>query len=255
MIDIHCHILPGIDDGAQTLDDSLKMAKQAVSEGIHTIIATPHNQNGKYINEKLSVIERVDQLNLQLKKEAIPLTILPGQESRIYGELIEDYINDKVLSLNNKNKYVFIEFPSNQVPRYSEQLLFDVQAEGLTPIIVHPERNVKFIENPDLLYNLVNKGSLTQVTAGSLTGRFGKKIKKFSSDIIQANLAHAIASDAHNISGRNFFMAEAMEVLEKDFGLDMLYLFLDNSEAIAHGNVCFKEAPEKITRKKFLGIF
>ncbi|MBU8686472.1 tyrosine protein phosphatase [Priestia megaterium] len=255
MIDIHCHILPGIDDGARTIEDSLKMAEQAVAEGISKVIATPHHQNGKYINEKNSIFQCVNQLNVQLEEKHIPLTVLPGQESRIYGELVQDYIDDKVMSLNNTGKYVFIEFPSNQVPRYSEQLLFDIQAQGLIPIIVHPERNVKFIENPDLLYNFVNKGALTQVTAGSLTGKFGKKINKFSLDLIHASLTHVIASDAHNVSGRNFFMTEAIDLIKKDFGIDTLYLLLDNAQAIADGIVCFKEPPEKITRKKFLGIF
>ncbi|MFB8422106.1 tyrosine-protein phosphatase [Priestia megaterium] len=255
MIDIHSHILPGIDDGAQVLEDSLDMARQAVSEGIHTLIATPHHQNGKYINEKSSIIQRVDQLNAELEKQKIPLIILPGQESRIYGELVEDYIEGKVLTLNDNHKYVFIEFPSSQVPRYAEQLLFDVQSEGLTPIIVHPERNSKLLENPDLLYNFVNKGALTQVTAGSVTGRFGKKIKKFSFDLINANLTHVIASDAHNVSGRNFLMAEAMDVIRKEYGMDMIEQFYSNALAITDGAVCFKESPEKIMKKKFLGIF
>ncbi|MGG0449213.1 CpsB/CapC family capsule biosynthesis tyrosine phosphatase [Priestia megaterium] len=255
MIDIHCHILPGIDDGAQVLEDSLDMARQAVSEGIHTLIATPHHKNGKYINEKQTIIQQVDQLNMELQKQRIPLTILPGQESRIYGELVEDYTRGKVLTLNDNHKYVFIEFPSNQVPRYAEQLFFDVQSEGLTPIIVHPERNSKLLEDPNLLYNFVNKGALTQVTASSVTGRFGKKVRKFSLDLISANLTHVIASDAHNVSGRNFLMAEAMDVIEQEYGIDMIELFNSNAAAITEGSVCFKDSPEKIVKKKFLGIF
>ncbi|AQX55568.1 tyrosine-protein phosphatase [Priestia flexa] len=256
MIDIHCHILPGVDDGAQTIDDSIEMARQAVSEGIRTIVATPHHQNGKYINEKQDILELVQQLNNRLLDENIPLTILPGQESRIYGELVEDYQAGKILTLNDTSKYVFVEFPSSQVPRYTERLLYDIQSEGLTPIIVHPERNSRLIEEPDLLYNFVNKGALTQVTAGSLTGRFGKKIKKFSLDLIEANLTHVIASDAHNVSGRNFYMEQANDVIESEFGVDMLYLFQDNADAIVKGNACFKDSPEKVrVKKKLFGIF
>lgn len=255
MIDLHCHILPGIDDGAQTMEDSLSMARQAVSEGIHTIVATPHHQNGKYINEKAQIIKKVEILNKELQLQQIPLLILPGQESRIYGEMVEEYHFDKILTLNNTNKYLFIEFPSSQVPRFTERLLFDIQSEGLTPIIVHPERNSRLIEDPDILYNLVNKGALTQVTAASLTGRFGKKIKKFSQNLIEANLTHVIASDAHNTSGRRFCMAEAADMIEKEYGIDMLYLFQDNADSIIKGNACYRESPEKIKKKKFLGIF
>ncbi|WP_322551813.1 CpsB/CapC family capsule biosynthesis tyrosine phosphatase [Priestia megaterium] len=255
MIDLHCHILPGIDDGAQTMEDSLDMARKAISEGIYTIIATPHHQNGKYINEKNEILQRVATLNERLLQDNIPLTILPGQEIRIYGEIIEDYRNGKILTLNSTNKYVFVEFPSSQAPRFAERLLYDIQAEGLTPIIVHPERNSRLMENPDILYNLVNKGAMTQVTASSLTGRFGKKIKKFSFDLINANLTHMIASDAHNISGRNFQMKEASELISIEYGMDMLYMFQENAESIVNGSACYRDTPEKVKKKKFMGIF
>ncbi|MGG0485203.1 CpsB/CapC family capsule biosynthesis tyrosine phosphatase [Priestia aryabhattai] len=255
MIDLHCHILHGMDDGAQTIQDSLHMAKQAVSEGIHTIVATPHHQNGKYINEKKEIIQRVERLNAYLLQERIPLTILPGQESRIYGDIIKDYHNGKILTLNQTDKYIFMELPSSQVPNFTEKLVYDIQSEGLTPIIVHPERNSRFIEEPDILYNLVNKGVLTQITASSLTGRFGKKIKKFSMDLIQANLTHMIASDAHNLSGRNFYMQAASAWIVSEYGMDMLCMFYENAEAIVKGQKCFKDTPDKVRTKRFLGIF
>ncbi|WP_318617721.1 tyrosine-protein phosphatase [Priestia megaterium] len=255
MIDIHCHILPGVDDGAKSVEDSVAMARQAVSEGIHTIIATPHHKNGKYINEKQHIINDVEKLNERLKQEGIPLLILPGQECRIYGEMLEDYQSDSVLTLNDNNKYVFVEFPSNQIPRFSEQLLFDIQSAGLTPIIVHPERNTSIIEDPNILYNFVNKGALTQVTAASITGRFGKKIRKFSLELIDANLTHLIASDAHNILGRQFCMKEATELIQQEYGAQQLYMFFENAEAVVDGLACFKEIPERIKKKKFLGMF
>lgn len=255
MIDIHSHILPGVDDGANSLEDSLSMAKQAIAEGIHSIMATPHHQNGKFNNYKDHIIQQVNELNRQFQHHNINLTVLPGQESRIHGELINGYVNGEILTLNGNGKYLFVEFPSNQIPRYSKQLFFDIQSQGLTPIIVHPERNSKIIENPDLLYEFVTQGALTQVTAGSITGRFGKKIKKFSSDLIKFNLTHVIASDAHNVSGRGFYMAEAHEIIEDKFGLDLIYTFQDNAHAIINGENCFKEIPEKVTKKKFLGVF
>lgn len=157
MIDIHCHILPGVDDGAQTFEDSILMAKEAASQGIDIIVATPHHHNGRYINEKENIIELVDKLNERLLEERIPITILPGQESRIYGEVLEDYLTNKVLTLNNTHKYILIEFPSNQIPRFTEQLFFDVQANGLTPVIVHPERNSILIKIHTFYINLLVK--------------------------------------------------------------------------------------------------
>ncbi|MFF2594203.1 tyrosine-protein phosphatase [Priestia megaterium] len=255
MIDLHCHILHGIDDGAQKVEESLKMAKKAVSEGIRTIVATPHHQNGKYINEKNDIIRRVSILNEHLLKENVPISILPGQESRIYGRLVDDYKADKILTLNQTDKYIFIELPSSQVPQFTEKLLYDIQMVGLLPIIVHPERNSRLIENPDILYNLVNRGVMTQITASSLIGKFGRKIKKFSRELIDANLTHFIASDAHDVLGRGFYMQEANDFISSYYGVDTLFLFQENARAVINGSNCFKETPQKLKSKRFFGIY
>lgn len=255
MIDIHCHILPGIDDGAQSVGESIAMAKLAVQEGITSIIATPHHNNGSYKNTKQEILKKVDELNKVLQKESISLKILPGQEPRIYGELLEDYKQDEILSLNASGQYLFIELPSGQVPRYTEQLLFEIQMNGLTPIIVHPERNSEIIQNPDILYQLVKKGALTQITASSVAGYFGNSIKKFSYQLIEANLTHFIASDAHNVSNRSFKMIESLDAIEKKYGVDFIYLFTENAELLVHGKAVYKEIPQKVRKRKILGLF
>jgi protein-tyrosine phosphatase len=255
MIDIHSHILPGIDDGAKTLEDSMDMARKAVSEGIHTIIATPHHKNGKYNNKKSDILPIVEEVKNRLKDEKIPLEVLPGQECRIYGEILEDYRKGSVTPLNLVSQYLFIEFPSNSVPRYADKLLYDIQVEGLTPVIVHPERNAELIERPDKLYRLVKNGAVTQLTASSLTGYFGKNIQKFSQQMIEANLTHFIASDAHNIHNRSFKMEEAMDYIEKKYGIDTVYYFTENAEVLVDGKTIYKEIPEEIKKRKFLGIF
>ncbi|WP_409302885.1 tyrosine-protein phosphatase [Peribacillus sp. SCS-155] len=255
MIDIHCHILPGVDDGAQSINESIEMAKIAISEGITSIIATPHHRNGKYENTKHAILSKVDELNEVLKQQSLSLQILPGQEPRIYGEMLECYQNGELLTLNNTYKYLFIEFPSNHVPRYTDQLLYDIQMEGLIPIIVHPERNQEIIENPDILYQLVKKGALTQITASSMVGYFGKKISKFTNQLIGANLAHFISSDAHNVSNRRFMFSESLDLVEKQYGTDMVYFFIENAELLVKGNAIYKEIPQKVKVKKFLGIF
>lgn len=254
LIDIHSHILPGIDDGAQSIEDSLNMAKLAVEEGITKIIATPHHKNGKYLNKKQDIIQGVSEFNNLLKNRNIPLEVLPGQETRIYGELIEDIDKGDILSLNHTN-YLFIELPSGHVPRYTEQLLFDVQLKGFTPIIVHPERNAGVMENSNQLLNLVKKGALTQVTAGSLVGRFGKKIQKFSLQLIEANLTHFISSDAHNVTSRAFHIRESFSVVSKEFGNQAIYYFQENASLLLNGQMVYKEEPNQIKKKKFLGIF
>ncbi|MED3725779.1 tyrosine-protein phosphatase [Priestia filamentosa] len=254
MIDIHSHILPSIDDGALTMEDAINMARLAVEEGITKIIATPHHQNGTFINKKQDILKSVMDLNHALQNEDIPLEVLPGQETRIYGELLEDFDRGDILTLNHTN-YLFIELPSGYVPRYTDQLLFDLQLKGLTPIIVHPERNAGFMENPEKLFNFVKKGILTQVTTSSLTGHFGKKIQKFSMQLIETNLTHFIASDAHNISTRNFRIRESVSKVHKEFGIQAVYYFQENAELLVQSQPIYKQEPGKIKHKKFLGIF
>ncbi|OMF59353.1 tyrosine protein phosphatase [Paenibacillus sp. FSL R5-0490] len=255
MIDIHTHLLFGIDDGCESLNDTLAMAEAAVKEGIHTIIATPHHKNSRYENSKDAILLKTGELNEVLKEKQIPLTVLPGQEPRIYGEILEDYRKGEILTLNNGGQYLFIELPSSHVPRYTEKLLYEIQMEGLTPIIVHPERNQEIIQEPDILYRLVNNGALTQVTASSLTGHFGKKIKKFSCQLIEANLTHFISSDAHNLTNRPYRLREAYDEIDQSYGIDTVFLFTENAELLVQGQNVYKEPPEKVKTKKFLGLF
>ncbi|MBA2175351.1 tyrosine protein phosphatase [Halobacillus locisalis] len=254
MIDIHSHILPGVDDGAQTIDDSIDMARAAVEEGIHTILATPHHMNGAYINAKHDILPRVEELNHRLEREGIELTVLPGQETRINGDMLEGIEVGDVLPLNNTS-YVFVEFPFDTVPRYTSQLLFDMQVTGYRPIIVHPERNKRIQEDPDILYSFVKKGSFTQLTAASVTGHFGKSSQKLAHQLIEANLAHLISSDAHNTSSRGFHLRDAYQAVEKKYGLSSVYFFQENAEYLIRDEVLAAEPPQHVKKKKFLGLF
>jgi protein-tyrosine phosphatase len=254
MIDIHCHILPGIDDGAQNLSDSLKMAEQAVEQGIHTIIATPHYIKNRYENPKQTILAKLEELNEALEINNINLKILPGQEPRIDGDLLKEIDKGEVIPLTGTS-YLFVEFPSAHIPRYTEQLFYDLQRNGLTPIIVHPERNQEIIERPERLYQLIKNGALSQVTASSLCGELGKKIKTFSQQIIEFNLTHFIASDAHNTSKRGFKLQDAYRTVSSDFGTDYEYMFKENAEILVAGKNIYKEIPEQIKRKKLFKIF
>ena len=254
MIDIHCHILPGIDDGAKDLNDSFEMARQAQSQGITRIVASPHHKNGSFDNNFQDILTEVNLLNKELKREGIDIEILPGQEVRIYGEMEEDLDVD-LLTVNNSGVYMLIEFPSSHLPRYANKLLFDLQLKGIVPIIVHPERNREIMEDPSKLYRLIKEGSLSQVTASSVTGRMGKKIKKFSLDLLSHNLAHFIASDSHNTTTRPFDLREAYETVEKELGTSMRYQVQENPEEMVQGRMISKDIPERIKKKKLLGLF
>lgn len=256
MIDIHSHILHGIDDGARSLEDSLAMAELAVAEGITHILATPHHKNGKFENYKEDIIKHVESLQSELDNRGIDLTIFPGQEVRIHGEIMDGVQSNEILFADEMNRYLLIEFPTMSIPHYAESLFFQIMQEGIIPVIVHPERNQAIIENPNLLLDLVEKGALAQLTASSYIGVFGKEIEILSHQLIEANLVHVLASDAHNTRGRAFNMKAGFEKLEKEFGAEKVALFQQNAKNIVNGDLFTVESPMEIRKKKrFFGLF
>ena len=255
MIDIHSHILPGVDDGAKTEDDSIAMAQAAVDEGITTIVASPHHKNRNYENTKDDIITHVSVLNDLLEARNIPLQVAVGQEVRIYGEMIDDYKKGDIQTVNDSS-YILIEFPFDSVPHYTEQLLYDLQVEGLRPVIVHPERNRELLENHQRMYELVRNGAITQITAASLVGKFGKQMEQFSHQLIKANLTHLIASDAHNTTTRGFHLQEAYDLVRKQYGVDTYYMLMENSHLIIDNMNVNRMEPTPIRkRRKLFGLF
>ena len=159
MIDIHNHILPNMDDGPSSWEISLKMCEQAYKNGIKTIIATPHILNGVYDNKPQDIEEKVKILNQKIKENNIPLQILPGSEVHLSADIIEAIKKKEILTLNKSN-YILLEFPHTQIPLHIEEILFQIQIMGITPIISHVERNLKFQQKPALLSQLIQKGAL-----------------------------------------------------------------------------------------------
>lgn len=256
MIDIHSHILPGIDDGAKTEEESLLMAHAAVEEGISTIIATPHHRNESFDNYKDDIRMHVDILNDLFKANDVPLNVLYGQEVRIYGELLEDYKNGDIQTLHD-TKYILIEFPFGEVPFFAEQLIYDLQKEGLQPIIAHPERNRELINNFERMYELIRQGALAQLTAASYVGHFGKEIEQFSRQLIEANLIHFIASDAHDTVKRGFHLEKAYKKIKATYGFEAYYTLLENNQLLVDNENIHRFEPEPIPlkRKRFFGLF
>lgn len=256
MIDLHCHILPGLDDGAKNWDESLNMARLAVSEGITHILATPHHMNRSWINPKETVLSLTNELQERLDAENIPLTVFPGQEVRLHGEIIKNMNNNEICFIDEGDRYVLIEFPTSEVPAYAERLFYEMQTNKITPIIVHPERNHGILKDPNILYEFSNRGILSQVTAASYIGKFGKEIEKLSYKLIKHNLVHFIASDAHNTTNRLFHMKEAMQKLEKDFGKEKVRFFDQTTRDLINGDSIMTSEPLRIEeKKKFFGLF
>ena len=256
MIDIHSHILPGVDDGAQDEQASIEMARVAIDEGITHIVASPHHRNRTYDNYRDEIRTSVTVLNDLFQSEGINLTVLPGQEVRIYGEILDDLAKGEIQAVND-SKYLLVEFPSDSVPHYASQLFYDMQMEGIQPIIVHPERNRELLNNHEKMYEFVRNGVLTQVTAASLVGKFGEQIATFSEQLIRANLTHFIASDAHNTTTRGFLMQEVFAHIEDKIDAEKAFLFMEKGQLLMDDQKVYKEEPQRIQTKKkrFFGLF
>ncbi|MFJ7971644.1 tyrosine-protein phosphatase [Psychrobacillus sp. NPDC096389] len=233
IVDIHNHILPGLDDGAQTMEDAILLAANAVENGVTHIIATPHH-NEKYWNDPKQIKEAVLNLTREIALKKIPIKILPGQEINFYNGMHGD-IGDQLLTLANSGKYILIEFPNYQLPSFLFDILFQIQLKGFIPIIVHPERNLVLRKNKQLVYELVTKGALIQITASSLIGVDGFKIKKYTRDLLNHNLVHFISSDSHHHLSRPFLLKEAYQYVQKKFSEKLLTYFIENAKHVLFG--------------------
>lgn len=211
MIDIHCHILPGIDDGPLTLNESIEMCRMASTDGIKTIVATPHFNPGAYENSSDKIFRLIEDLETELKNEKIEIKILPGADIAITPELPDYFKKEEYLTINRTGRYFLAEFPPASVPPKWDAFLLSLLSSGIVPIITHPERNPWFIEHPDALYSVVSKGVMVQITAMSITGGFGEDIQRYSIFLLQNNLAHVIATDAHSAAYRPPVLSDAVK--------------------------------------------
>lgn len=251
MIDLHCHILPGVDDGAQTIEDSLDMARYAVKQGITHILCTPHHNNGKYMNPKNEIIERVALLQERFDQEQIPITLLEGQEVRLTTLLMEDLAQDRLLFTDLDDTYILIEFPSNSIPDSAENIFYQLLDKGKIPVIVHPERNAGFIKEPIRLTEFLDMGCLAQLTAPSYVGKFGKEIQKTAKLMVENRMVQMVASDAHGINKRNFYLKEAYEAISKDHGIELVNQMQQVTKDLVNGDQVHFEPYREMKRSKF----
>ena len=201
MYDLHVHILPGVDDGARTPDEALAMSREAAARGTKTILATPHRKD---VTENWSV-EYIRQLtmdlNAQNRRHGVDLSVVLGMENHLAPDLPGEIEAGRALPMNS-SRYVLVEMPFFGRPDWIEDALSDVQDQGLTPVLAHPERIEAFQQDPGLLASFIERGMLSQITAGSLVGQWGGRVKDFTHDLLRKGMAHVIASDTHSPTGR-----------------------------------------------------
>lgn len=227
MVDIHTHILPGVDDGSQTLDDSLMMADLAVESGVRTMIATPHsNQIGHFENyngEELQ--QRFQMLQEAITREKIPLRIERGMEIFASEDIPEKLKKDKLIPLGG-SRYVLVEFPFQEEPEEIHAVLDDILRCGRVPVIAHPERYYCCQDWPVFLWDWLEMGCLAQINKGSVFGRFGRHAEAAARVFLDNNMVHFIASDAHSPYMRTTYMGEVRQYIEDYYSEETAYRLL-----------------------------
>jgi protein-tyrosine phosphatase len=228
MVDIHGHLLPGIDDGAKTLEMSLAMARQAVSDGITVSMLTPHHLNGVYSNPAAEIRRRVGEFREALAEAGIALDVLPGAECHLVPELPEQLRDGLAMTVADRGRAVMVELPVHAIPIGATSIIESLLTMELTPVIVHPERNTELCRRPEKLAEWVEMGCLSQVTSRSCTGKFGDTAWRAARHMVTSGLVHFVASDAHRDRRRIPEMSPGRAMIAKWTGEEVARLLSED---------------------------
>lgn len=220
IIDIHSHLLPGVDDGAQTPEDALALARAAVADGVCHLVLTPHVFPGRFDNTRSTIEQEFPRFENLLRVYNIPLELAFAGEVRLDGTMLDLLAAGELPFLGSVGGYrtMLLELPDAQIPLGADRLILHLLRQGIRPVIVHPERNKAVMEKPERIEPFVTMGCFLQLTAGSLLGQFGPRALQASRHMLEREWVTAVASDAHNLGARNFRLGEARQWLAAEYG-------------------------------------
>ncbi len=225
----------------------------AVADGITTIVATPHQQNGVYHNSAARIRQHVQELRTALQEAGIPLKILPGAEVHINVNTVKKITTGDIMTVNQAGRYFLLELPPHTIPPNIERMTFELLMKNIIPILAHPERIVEVQDNPQRIYDLAASGVLSQITAMSLSGGFGRRAKQCAKTLLQHNMAHIIASDAHSSTSRLPILSEGVKAAAKIVGEEFAEAMVGSipQQIIAGAVVAHLDPPIPLKRRLF----
>lgn len=219
MIDLHCHMLPGIDDGAPDLAVALAMARMAVADGITTVACTPHIYPGLYENTAAGIAVAIDALRSELVEAGIALDLTIGADTHLTPDLVAGLRGGRIPTLGG-SRYFLFEPPHHVEPPRLEESVFAVMAAGYVPVITHPERLTWIEDRYAVFPRLARAGAWMQITAGSVTGRFGRRPRYWAERMLDEGVVHILATDSHHVERRPPLLAEAREAAAQRLGVE-----------------------------------
>jgi len=253
MIDLHCHILPDLDDGAGDWGQAVDMARIACGDGITDVVCTPHWVPGKYDNTRPVIMEQVETLRRILAKASIPLKIHAGMELRLDITIPGRIRSGELLTVADRGVYALIELPDESLPDHLDEFFWNLAMQRIKPIISHVERNAVFRDDPRRLFRLVVKGCLAQITAASLVGIFTSEVREFAAFLLEHRLAHILVTDSHGLRMRKPILSEGLAAATAIVGEKAARrLVYDIPQRIINGQYIDLPDPLPIRRKKTL---
>ncbi|HET9481036.1 MAG TPA: CpsB/CapC family capsule biosynthesis tyrosine phosphatase [Candidatus Polarisedimenticolia bacterium] len=258
LIDIHSHILPAIDDGSRSLEESVQLCRIAEEDGIRELVCTPH-VDFRYTNRRSTIEGPFERLESAIRGAGLQLRLIKGAEVHMAPDIVVRLRDGDLVTYNDQGRYLLLEFPFQQVIMGVEDIVYRLRLAGVTPVIAHPERIGYFMDDTDRLFRLIRLGALGQVTGGSLLGQFGEKSQRAGMLMVERHLAHVVASDAHDTSYRRPVLSETAEAIAQRFGEDRARaMVLEYPAAIVAGEEINPpeplEAPRRV-KNFFLGLF
>lgn len=238
-VDIHCHLLPGLDDGSSCMEETLDMARLALKSGVSMIAVTPHSYGNGYAgfdpDYHYLIRYSLDSLRERLAENGLPLKVVSGMEIMAHEQMV-DFLREGLMLTLNDTRYVLVEFPFDENPRYVRRMLDELLAEGFLPIVAHPERYFFVQDQPDQVEAWLNAGALVQTNKGSPLGYFGSRAKKCADKLLSYGMIQAIASDAHSAYQRTPHFGEISAYLTERYSPELARRLLDtNPRAILQG--------------------
>jgi len=218
VIDVHCHILPGVDDGARTIEDSVAMARMAAEAGTTKIVATPHMNHPQFHVPGPVAKQKLAEVRAAIAAAQIPVDVVLAGELHWSAEIGRQLASGEVLPYCEGHKYILFELPMSHVPHATREVMWQLQLSGVFPVLAHPERNMDFERNPDLVHQFRDAGVPCQITAMSLTGDFGRRARKISERWLSEGAIDLVASDGHSARSRPPTLADAARIVRKQAG-------------------------------------
>lgn len=253
MIDTHSHVLYGLDDGAQTLEESFAILRAYEAQGVRHVITTSHAHKGK-LHAPCTEINRVmNELNKVVLDAQINVTLHTGHEITIFESLVEKLEAKELYTLAN-SRYVLVELPSTFIPHFTLDVFQQLFQRGYVPVIAHPERNQLFMDDTKRLEDFIRLGVFTQVTTGSIVGNYGKDVQNCAWDLLDRQLIHLIGSDVHNVTKRHVNFQEAATLFRKKRKEDYFEFLNENNERLFENRQVIALEPTTPKKKKWWNI-